>query len=127
VRKLDEGQEKELAIKATVLLYPELKEEVLRDHWKHAQFVNKKIGETFAYLKTVEPRERNAIVMHLISELVLPISKERRRGFLCTILSNLDEHNDFIIDGKELMKRLKEHQEADNVTRKENRTRLQKR
>ena len=117
---MDKGQEKELAIKATILMYPELKAEVLRAHWKHSQFVTKKVGETFAFLKTVEPRERNSIVMHLISELILPISKERRRGFLCTILSNLDEHNDFIIDGKELMKRLKEHQEGEDVTRKKN-------
>ncbi len=110
-----------MAIKATKLMFPGLNEQQLRDHWKYAQFGRIKVAEIFAYLKTIpEPMARNAIVSHIISELVLPIPPEKRRVFLGSILATLDVEKNVLTEGHELIKRLSEHKEADNVTRKKN-------
>ncbi len=119
---MDKGQEKELAIKATKLMFPDLNERQLRDHWEYAQFGREKVAEIFAYIKTIpDPLARNSIVSHIISALVLPIPPERRRIFLGSVIATLEVEKNVLTESRELMRRLKEHKEADNVTSKKNR------
>ncbi len=112
--------EKELAMKASKLLMPELTEKVMQENWKHAQFVVKLKETLFEYMKPLSVIQRDTVVLHLVAEIVQSIPPCKRVSFIQRVLYGISEHNKLLPQANELVKRLKEHQEEFDVTGKKN-------